>query len=104
MVGGVGGTRWSRKGGLPGWETVAWCGDLVTVGGTGLVEGEVEVRTDYKKHFKNPRAGTTRTLWVFFHRKRFRDYLGRKDGGSNSKDVALECITFFLFKSDRRHS
>ena len=38
------GTRWGRKSGLLGWETVAWCGDLVTVGGTGLVEGGGEVR------------------------------------------------------------
>ena len=45
-----------------GWETVAWCGGWVTVGGTGLVEGEVEVRTDYKKHFKNPRAGISPSL------------------------------------------
>ena len=34
----------------------------VGVGGTGLVEGEVEVCTDYKKHFKNPRAGINQRI------------------------------------------
>ena len=29
---------------LFGWETVVWCGDLVTGGGTGLVGGEGGVR------------------------------------------------------------
>ena len=32
-----GGAGGSRNGGLFGWETVVWYGDLVTVGGTGLV-------------------------------------------------------------------
>ena len=39
-LGGVGPERTARLGALK----LAWCGDLVTVGGTGLVEGEGEVR------------------------------------------------------------
>ena len=35
--------------------TVAWCGDWVTVGGTGLVEGEVEVR--WKESHRQEWAG-----------------------------------------------
>ncbi len=39
-----GGTRGNRNGGLLGWEAVGWCGGMVTVGGTGLVGVEGEVR------------------------------------------------------------
>ena len=38
VIGGVGGTRGNRNGGLLGWKAAGWCGDrdLVTVGGIGL--------------------------------------------------------------------
>ena len=49
------GARGSRKGGLFGWETVVWCGDLVTVGGTGLVGGEGGVR--WKESHRQELAG-----------------------------------------------
>ena len=51
---GWGRTRRSRKGGLPGGESAVWCGDWVTVGGTGLVGGEEEVRW----------AGSRRQEWA----------------------------------------
>ena len=49
------GTRGSRKGGLFGWKTVMWYGDLVTVGVTGLVRSEGGVR--WKESHRQEWAG-----------------------------------------------